>query len=179
MSCPTSQQPIMRKIHITDPKDWAEIAKRLLERSERIPESGCWIWSRAISREGYGRMFFRGRHLPTHRLSYMLFNGEISADTPFICHRCDIRCCINPHHLYQGTIYQNNQDAIARDRLVKGSKAGSSKLNEDQILQIKALLEMNLTKPEIARAYGIAISHVGNIKRGQYWGWLQLGDNHD
>src|SRR3990167_4818473 len=92
------------------------------ERIERIPFSGCWIWMRSAQKQGYGDFRMDGKHYLTHRASYELANGPIPHGL-HVLHRCDVRSCCNPEHLFVGT----NQDNIA-DSVAKGRRTGITRL---------------------------------------------------
>lgn len=85
---------------------------------ESITESGCWIWKGFCdSRYGYGYIRNEGstKRLYAHRVSYELYNGPIPEGL-CICHKCDIRECVNPNHLFLGTITDNNRDMCKKKR---------------------------------------------------------------
>lgn len=77
--------------------------------------NGCWLWTGAMRADGYGVL----RSRPAHRVSYEVFVGPI-ADDMVICHRCDVRNCVNPEHLFQGTQRENILDASSKGRLCSG-----------------------------------------------------------
>lgn len=66
------------------------------------PNSGCWLWTGASSKDGgtggYGRIGVRGRLLMAHRFSYEAFRGPIP-DGLFLDHLCRVHSCVNPDHL--------------------------------------------------------------------------------
>lgn len=74
----------------------------------------CWIWTGGIEPDGgYGR--FRPPHdavIAAHRWSYINHHGRTR--WPIIRHRCDIRICVNPHHLTAGTQAANITDTVQR-----------------------------------------------------------------
>lgn len=89
-----------------------------------IPESGCWIWiGLCHPKYGYGRIRNEGstKFLQAHRVSYELYIGSIPEGL-LVCHRCDIRECVNPNHLFLGTITDNNRDMCAKKRDKNGKK---------------------------------------------------------
>ena len=78
------------------------------------PTSGCWLWTACVNKDGYGLMGSSGltrRHTESaHRLSWVLHCGPIPIDK-YVLHKCNVRCCVNPDHLYLGTQYENMRDA--------------------------------------------------------------------
>lgn len=71
---------------------------RIADKYIPEPNSGCWLWIGAILPNGYGTIQHEKRTQYAHRVSYMLFKGEIPAGHD-LDHLCRNRCCINPDHL--------------------------------------------------------------------------------
>lgn len=71
----------------------------------RVDKSGeCWIWTGALTNNGYGR------HSGTvaHRVSYELANGPIPEGMT-VDHACFRRSCVNPAHLRLMSHLENSQ----------------------------------------------------------------------
>ena len=80
----------------------------------------CWEWQGAITSAGYGMLGVGRRgegNVLAHRLSYEMFTGETIPAGMDLCHRCNNRRCVNPHHLYVGTRKDNMQQAKREGRL--------------------------------------------------------------
>lgn len=78
----------------------------------------CWLWV-AAKRNGYGVLGRGKRGEPlvyAHRLSYQIHNNSIIPHGKEICHACDVRACVNPHHIYLGTRSDNMRDAWERGK---------------------------------------------------------------
>jgi hypothetical protein len=79
-------------------------------------EHGCWTWNGAHDPKGYGRHRRVAGEQLAHRYSWVVHNGPIPAGI-WVLHHCDNSPCVNPAHLYLGTIVENTLDAIARGRV--------------------------------------------------------------
>jgi len=76
------------------------------DRVEKIPEAGCWIWTRTTNRGGYGQYSTDGRTYLAHRLTYETLVSAIP-DGLVIDHLCRTPSCVNPDHLEPVTTKEN------------------------------------------------------------------------
>jgi hypothetical protein len=74
----------------------------------------CWLFLKGKDKKKYGRFYIGRKSLGAHRVSYLIFKGDID-DGLCVCHTCDIPSCVNPDHLWLGT----NKDNV-NDREIKG-----------------------------------------------------------
>ena len=142
-----------------------------------IKKEGCWDWSGSVDKGGYAIMSCRkscGAE-KGHRASYIIHKGPIPNGL-HVCHTCDNRICTNPEHLWLGTHQQNNTDKILKGRanwvpppIKRGSKNGASKLNEDQVKEIRKLLKTGMSHVEIGAKFGVSKGPIGKINRGTHW----------
>lgn len=93
--------------------------EKFLDQVEMEPTTGSWIWTGSLSPSGYGQVActINGvyRSFRAHRVAWMIFAGEIPKGK-FILHKCDFRACVNPDHLYVGSLQDNNADTAKRGR---------------------------------------------------------------
>lgn len=88
----------------------------------------CWRWTgaltgRPINGVRYGAIRCRelGKSIHAHRCSYMIHYGKIPI-AMCVLHRCDNLNCVNPGHLFLGTVKDNNDDKMMKGRhRTKGS----------------------------------------------------------
>src|SRR3990167_9586370 len=81
----------------------------------------CWLWT-ASCNKGYGQMWDGKKIRSTHRLSWEMANGPIT-DGLCVLHKCDVRACVCPSHLFLGTVADNQTDMKKKGRR-KGIRTG-------------------------------------------------------
>lgn len=136
----------------------------------------CWEWTGHLWSNGYGNFkLFNGGYL-AHRLSYYLHYGELPGDLS-VCHKCDNRKCVNPHHLFLGTTQDNIDDMMRKGRKkpARGEKVYQAFLTSSQVAEIKwLLLNTRMTHKNIASLYSIPNQNtVSRIKNGKRWSHIQ------
>ena len=146
---------------------------RFEERIERVTESGCWLWTGGLVDEKQRYGTFRISKEETeraHRAAWRLFNGEIPNGL-FVCHRCDVRECVNPSHLFLGTNADNMADMKAKGRAKghKGEEHPESKLKNDDVVKMRQMYEDGKTIYELAPIFGVSKSLVHVVVSRQNW----------
>lgn len=90
-----------------------------------IKTETCWLWNGA-KRAGYGIAWFHGRCRSVHKLFYNHFNN-IQIETGNYLHKCNVKNCVNPEHVYVGNQKTNSLDAL-RDGLMSNVKLNELKV---------------------------------------------------
>lgn len=156
--------------HSTRP---APMRARLESKYVPCPMSGCWLWVGCSMANGYGRIGAGSPNPATilaHRAAYEAYVGPIP-DGMQVCHRCDVRACINPAHLFLGTGSDNMQDMQRKGRGQRGENVKFAKLSPADIKAIRN--NDHLPAARLAREYGVSTEHVIRILRRKTWKWLQ------
>lgn len=145
--------------------------ERFYRAIEFDPFGGCWLWAGTLLKStGYGQLQIDGRSVGAHRFSYRIHKGDIP-DGHCICHRCDVRACVNPYHLFVGTQRDNVLDMLAkgRGRARHGSAAANALLTEADIPTIRRLIANGEANRRIAERFNVSPDVINAIRRGRSW----------
>lgn len=152
--------------------------------SKVIKQDGCWAFQSAKDRDGYGAFSYKredsNKYIKAgaHRFM-MLIHGHTIPPGYVVCHKCDNPSCVNPDHLFIGTVADNNLDKKlkGRDRAPKGEKQPQASITDDIARKIKAEAVVgwrvgynngsNIT--EVAAKYGVKRELVRRIARGELY----------
>ncbi len=137
---------------------WAKVEKT----------ESCWFWKAAKNSWGYGAFTIlpQRRMIGAHRLSYEMHFGIIPGDLQ-VCHKCDNPACVNPDHLFLGTVLDNRRDCVSKGRQAYGEKNGRAKLTVQQVREIRASSE---SLRSIAKRYGVSQALISAIRSRKLWG---------
>jgi hypothetical protein len=141
----------------------------IFARSIPEPNSGCWLWEGKTLNVGYPRMCVNGRDHLIHRLVCELVTGQPIPPKMYACHKCNVRLCVNPDHLYVGTFHDNMRDMAAAGTQ-KGERNPSAVLKAADVIRIRA---DNREMKHIAGEYGVHRGTIQAIKSGRSWAHLE------
>ena len=151
---------------------WAKVAVR-------GPDE-CWLWTAFVNDSGYGRFKIQGVWWRAHRVSLMLAVGRILSRSEFACHHCDNPPCVNPAHLFVGSLQDNTDDAVKKGRMYKwsGLRAGSSNpravLTDANVREI--LGSPSVSTAEFSERFGVSAWSIYAVRRGETWAHISRAD---
>jgi hypothetical protein len=131
----------------------------------------CWLWTGFTRPNGYGSIGIKYKEYKAHRVSYFIEHGSIDSDT-LILHRCDVRACVNPAHLFRGTPKDNSQDAVRKGRNTRlyGEQNGKAKLTRAAIVKIRRLYKAGgVFQRELAEQFGVCEATISYVINGGRW----------
>jgi hypothetical protein len=144
-------------------------AEQFWALASRGEESACWLWTKSlVPTTGYGQVQYNKRRFATHRLAWMLAYGAIP-DQMHVCHKCDVRACCNPSHLFVGTPADNQRDCAQKKRKPHGVNHGRSVLDDDKVRQIRRLHADGHTMKAIGLQFGIDNTTVKQVVSRRTW----------
>lgn len=84
------------------------------------PITGCRLWQGAEMERGYGQFVMGGKVKRAHQWSFFFSNG--CEPENWVLHRCGVKLCVEPAHLYDGTPKDNAQDGLRLGENYQASK---------------------------------------------------------
>ena len=176
-----------RKFRLIPPLTARNIERYWVKVDRRGPDE-CWLWTGQQSKNGYGGFHLRrrddGGKYEAHRVAYFLSTG-VDPGPLFVCHKCDVRLCQNPAHLFLGTAADNQNDAAAKGRLPtgdkhfyrrrpevvrRGEKVPQSKLTDADVAEIRRLYATgSFDYRALGIKFGVTWGNIGYIVNRKSW----------
>jgi hypothetical protein len=82
-----------------------------IRHNYQLSKTGCWIWQGKPGNNGYGLVSVCGVKYLTHRFAYLVEHGKLPDN--YALHRCNVKMCVNPAHIYDGDQFDNMRDYSA------------------------------------------------------------------
>lgn len=148
------------------------LEQRFWEKVDRRGPDGCWNWTAYRNSTGYGSFKVNGTATLAHRFAYQLRRGQIPRGDHYgtlcVCHSCDNPACVNPAHLFLGTMADNLQDMAKKGRtgVRTGSEHHNTKLSPEKVRAIRASSESALAASE---RYGVSQWVVYDVRSRKTW----------
>lgn len=113
----------------------------------------------------------KNANLAAHRVSYVIHFGKIDEGL-HVLHNCNNAKCVNPGHLRLGTHLDNMRDRDLtgwKPKPLRGSLNGSSKLDEDKVLEVRSMFKSGISSASIAKRFGVSYQSIGKILARKTW----------
>lgn len=147
--------------------------ERFYENTKMDENSECLIWIKSLDTSGYGMFKLNNKLISSHRFIYF-YNYPKIATNFYICHKCDVKRCVNISHLFHATQYDNMQDMIQKHRDYHPSKEqnGNHKLTEKNVEKIRELYkpyDKQFNTYTLAKMFNVHPTIIGDIVNFKIW----------
>jgi hypothetical protein len=93
------------------------LMKRFYEKVDNSAgRSDCWPWIGATDGKGRGQFWINGRLVRAPRVAWSLHHNQTFPPDKLACHTCDNPNCVNPAHIFVGSMSENIADAVRKGR---------------------------------------------------------------
>jgi hypothetical protein len=147
------------------------IKQRLFNNVIKKSELECWEWIRSKDIKGYGQIYYNGSMQHAHRISWIVENNKQIPLGMCVCHHCDNRSCVNPKHLFLGTIQDNNLDKVMKGRCasLKGEENPSSKLKLNDVIFIRNFPRKWGSGSYLSKRFNVKPCTISSILQNRIW----------
>lgn len=153
--------------------------------------NSCWNWKSRKNTSGYGSLTVKRKSVLAHIISYVLYNGPLKGLN--VLHTCDNPSCVNPAHLFLGTMGDNMRDMVQKrrhgsvskpesvprgdkhycymspEKHVRGESHGMAKLTKYLVDSIRYRHQKGDSVAELSRESGVSSSQIYRIINFESW----------
>lgn len=119
-------------------------------------ETPCWVCLLWKDKDGYGRIWHKGRNTPAHRVAWEKANGPIPEGL-VIDHLCRNPSCVNPDHMEVVTAAENRR------------RSHDVRLTMKMAREIRQAKKDGATLQELSDRYGVCPSGISAVVVGKNW----------
>jgi hypothetical protein len=161
------------------------LSERFWLKVNKTNLDGCWLWTGAISPNGYGTIGAGGKYgrtLYAHVVAHELQVGPVPKGKMVLHGVCNNKLCMR--HIYLGDHERNMKDRDERGRTAKGanhgwrknphliprgSRRGGVKLTEEMIPSIRSDYNDMQSYSAVSRKYGVTAATIRYVILGKTW----------
>lgn len=143
-----------------------DLPRRFWSKVKRGP--ACWLWTGTVLKGGYGKLGIERKHHLAHRVAWALSFGPVP-DGMLVLHRCDVRRCVRPDHLFLGSQADNIHDMRSKGRGIQGTTHPQAKLRPADVPWIRAFRAMGFTQKTVGGAFGVSVDTIHQVDHGRHW----------
>lgn len=161
---------LRKRTHGTEYWSPPTFEQRFWSRVEK--SDGCWLWTGKPCGKGYGSLRSNNVRYYAHRASWIIHRGPIP---PQMCvlHRCDNPPCVNPAHLFLGSLADNVRDMVEKGRQssmpMPGEANGFSRFTDNDIREMRRQRKGGDLLATIARRFSTSQEYVSLIVKRKAW----------
>lgn len=147
-------------------KDMEKFEKLFIRKNK----NECWEWLGAKDKDDYGDFSANLKKNKAHRVSYVIYNKTFIPKGSLVLHSCDNPSCINPNHLFIGSVQDNSDDMKAKKRQAFGERNAKSKLTDEKVYSILYSYYFGgKNTVDLEKEYGVKNVMIGLIVKGRHW----------
>lgn len=162
----------------------AVVQERFWGKAEVKGPDDCWEWKASFfKRGGYAKFSIRDSgktvKLRANRVAYY-FNTRDYPENLYVCHTCDNPKCVNPGHLFLGTMVDNQQDKVAKGRTPKGTQHCNHILTESMVIEMRhRCLVLGESRASVAKSLNVKYYTIVCAVLGRNWKHVQMPAGHE
>lgn len=141
---------------------------------------GCWAWTGAKTKHGYGRFKYKGKLRSAHKFAYEVSIEAIS-DEAWVVRKsfCITPGCCNPEHLMVGDRSQASSNGYQRGTVNPPTgntttintqeHKTSRKFTPQQVREIRVLLSEDVSVAQLTQRYKVDAHTIYHIKNNEHY----------
>ena len=144
----------------------------VMEASAGRTLADCWEWQGTRSRKGYPVFMADYQQRTATRL--LLGIEDLDGHEYQACHTCDNPPCVNPCHLFVGSIGDNQTDKGRKGRAARGvDNGGGTKMTPEIVKEARRRIDAGEPTKTVAADYDVSDVALRNAYNRKTWKWVE------